>query len=387
LVFGTGAGVDNMYVISQAVYDDFSLPLFRDLVGDNESYYMWSCPPITMDRFFQSAKCKSSLVFIGIKDLLDCWAEFNWWQDQQQAGSISIQEFVRRHTDTQIVLFTSMENLHLEINEPNLHIIPWGGDWVNQRSRYSALTPVLDKNFNSEQTYISLNRNVRTHRLVTLSYLYGQEYDKTGVITYLKNPNGMPEVFLDIVGWEFGPEHADIREIILNGFDRMKSDNIHPVDDYDIYNKYGQKNTDNANNFENRLRGLYRNSFVEIVSESVFSSPAFMLTEKTAHAFYGCNFPIILNGCGAVAHLRELGLDVFDDIVDHGYDLISNPFDRVVAAIEYNRRLLVDTDYVKQSWKTHRPRFERNVEVMREIYSWYETRTRQQFAKTLELIS
>jgi hypothetical protein len=167
----------------------------------------------------------------------------------------------------------------------------------------------------------------------------------------------------------------------------MKSDNIHPVDDYDIYNKYGQKNTDNANNFENRLRGLYRNSFVEIVSESVFSSPAFMLTEKTAHAFYGCNFPIILTGCGAVAHLRELGLDVFDDIVDHSYDTIKNPIDRVVAAIESNRTLLTNPDYAKQSWKTHRPRFERNVEVMRDIHSWYETRTRQQFAKTLELIS
>ena len=131
---------------------------------------------------------------------------------------------------------------------------------------------------------------------------------------------------------------------------------------------------------------MYRNSFVEIVSESVFSSPSFMLTEKTAHAFYGCNFPIILSGCGAVAHLRDIGLDMFDDVIDHGYDLINNPFDRIVAAIESNRRLLTDPDYAKQSWLNCRSRFESNIKVMRNMYSWYEQRTRQKFAETLELI-
>jgi hypothetical protein len=374
-----------MYIISQAVYDDFTLPLFQELAGDHESYYMWSCPPITMDRFFQSARCKSSQVLIGVKDLLEAWQEFNWWHDQQQSGSLSIQGFARRHHDTQIVLFTSMENLHLELDEPNLHIIPWGGDWLNQQTEYSALEPVLDKNFHSEHTFISLNRNVRSHRLVALSYLFGQAYDRTGIITYLKNPNGMPDVFLDSVGWEFGPEHDAIRASILLGFDRLKMDTTLSTDDYEIYNQHGH--TNNASNFDLKLRNMYRNSFVEIVSESVFSSPAFMLTEKTAHAFYGCNFPIILSGCGAVAHLRELGLDVFDDVVDHSYDTIANPIDRVVAAIESNRRLLTDPDHAKQSWTACRSRFERNVQVMRGIYSWYEQRTRQQFAKTLELLS
>jgi hypothetical protein len=282
------------------------------------------------------------------------------------------------------VLFTSLEQLELEIDEPNLHIIPWGGDWLNQHTEYSTLQPVLDKNFDSERTYINLNRNVRSHRVVALSYLLGQGYDSTGVITYLQNPQGMPTDFLESIGWEFEiPRHDTLRTTILQGFNRLSITD----DDYDIYREYGQKNTDNAGNFENRLRNMYRDSFVEIVSESVFSSPAFMLTEKTAHAFYGCNFPIILSGCGAVAHLRELGLDVFDDIVNHDYDNIKNPFDRIVSAIESNRRLLTDTNHAKQSWKECRPRFERNVEVMRNMYSWYEHRTRQKFAETLELIS
>jgi hypothetical protein len=314
---------------------------------------------------------------------LDSWIEFDWWNDQQQAGSIRIQEFARRHPDQQIVLFTSLERLEREITEPNLHIIPWGGDWLNQRTEYIKLQPVLEKNFSSDRTYINLNRNVRSHRVVILSYLLGQGYDTTGVLTYLKNPYKMPDTFLKSIGWQFDiPRHDMIRESVLNGFNRLSITN----DDYEIYKNYGQGHTDNAGNFENKLRSMYQNSFVEIVSETTFIEPSFILSEKTAHAFYGCNFPIILNGCGCVEHLRDIGLDVFDDIVDHSYDLVENPFDRIVTAIESNRRLLMDTEYVKQAWKTNRSRFERNIEVMKNMYSWYENRTRQQFAKTLELI-
>jgi len=372
-----------MQLISRSVYDDVHLPLFQELVGDKESYYLWSLPPTATAQFMQEAELKSPTVFVGIKDLLDCWVEFNWWHDQQQVGSIRLQEICRQHSSRQIVLFTSLEGLELEIDEPNLHIIPWGGDWVNQRTEYSLLQPVLDKNFDSTRTYINLNRNVRSHRLVILSYLFGQGYDSTGVITYIKNPNGMPEKFLKSVGWEFDiPRHGSLRTTILRGFDRLSING----DDYDIYTNYGKGHNDNASNFDNRLRSMYRDSFVEIVSETSFVSPSFILSEKTAHAFYGCNFPIILSGCGTVAHLRNLGLDVFDDVIDHSYDLIENPFDRVVAAIESNRRLLVDPAYAKQSWRMRRSRFESNVKVMREIYSWYEQRTRQKFAETLELI-
>jgi hypothetical protein len=77
---------------------------------------------------------------------------------------------------------------------------------------------------------------------------------------------------------------------------------------------------------------------------------------------------------------------MFDDIVDHSYDLISNPINRIVNAIESNRRLLTDADYAKQCWNTCKPRFKHNVKVMRDIYSWYEQRTRKKFAETLELI-
>jgi len=380
------------YLISRPPTDDFTYPLFDELVNNipntHESYYMWSCPPLIMDRFFQNFKCRTPLVVIGIKDSLDSWEPFNWWHDQQNTGSISIEGFVKRNPDTNIILFTSVERLDLELAEPNLHIIPWGGDWVNQKARYSVLEPVLDKNFNSDRTFICLNRHVRPHRLITLSYLLGTGYAKNGIISYLKNPHGNPKVLLDEVSWVFGPDHDNIREKILSGFDRLVCGDELVDDTYEIYKQYGESFTNhNIGNFENKLRSMYQNSFVEIVGESQFAAPSFFVTEKTAHSFYGCNFPIIMNGCGTVAHLRELGLDMFDDIIDHTYDSIANPFDRIVTAIESNRRLITDPDYAKQSWIACKSRFKNNVSVMHNIYTWYEHRTRKKLAETLELIS
>ena len=178
-----------------------------------------------------------------------------------------------------------------------------------------------------------------------------------------------------------------MRTTILEGFDRIKTNQSLAADHYDVYRQYGTAAIDNAGNFENRLRGMYRDSFVEIVSESVFAAPSFILTEKTANSFFGCNFPIILGGCGIVAHLREIGLDMFDDIVDHSYDLIANPFDRIVNAVESNRRLLLDTDHAKQSWMQCQTRFEHNVAVMRNMYSWYENRARTKFAEIMQSLS
>jgi hypothetical protein len=381
---------ENIYTISQPPNDDFTHDIFVDLVkshaGPSEAYYIWSSPPRTLRTFLKHTPFSTPTIIIGIKDLLEAYdlEQFNWWQNPTLTIVSLIRDMAKQHADKNFILFVSVEQLELSLDEPNLHIIPWGGDWVNQRAGYSRLMPVLDKNFNSNKTFINLNRHARDHRIVTLSYLFGSGVADSGMITYLGNVNeNRSTLLLDRIYWEF--DNSEIKEKILTGFDLMRSALDAPGDTFDIYHVYGNGQNDNIGNFENQLRRRYRDSFVEIVSESSFTPSSFMLTEKTAHAFYGCNFPIMLSGAGAVAHLRELGFDMFDDIIDHSYDLISNPIDRIVTAIDANRRLLTDTDHAKQSWNTCRSRFERNVEVMRDIYTWYEQRTRQKFTETLEL--
>jgi hypothetical protein len=381
-----------IYTINKLVTDDFTHPMFvkilKDLATEAPAYYLWSNPPSAMESFLTKFKSTAPVVFIGIKDLLDCWKDFNFWHDSQQQGSRLICNMAQHNPKTKFVLFTSLENLEQEIQEPNVYIIPWGGDYVNQRAKYLQLEPVLDKNFDSERTFICLNRNIREQRVVNVSYLFGCEYNKRGVISYLGkslfDPNLEPIEFLDRISWEFDDRHNDARTLILDGYKKVMNHADFVPDDYKIYEKYGAGVNDNFGNFQTRLRPMYQNSFVEIVSESSFTAPSYMLTEKTAHSFFGCNFPIILSGCGAVAHLRDVGFDMFDDVVDHGYDQIKNPFDRILGAIDANHRLLTDGDHAKQTWLACKDRFENNIKIFRNMFDWYENRTRQQLSKILD---
>ena len=373
--------------VSRPYFDEFSYRLFGDLLSTvqqpYQAYYMWATPPevLPMVRKKISKYPMEKNIVFGIKDLLDFWKDYNYWHQSSSAGTQFLDQMALDYPDINFVICTSLENLHLEqIQAPNIQIVPWGGDWTNQHNEYQEMEPVLDKNFNSDRHYISLNRNPRDHRLVFLSYLFGLDLDQHGFISYLNiakvNKDFEPDNFLDRIFWEFdGERHDQIREIMFRGYKRFYDDDTLVRDNFYIYGDSGGISiNDNTNNFERDLRSKYRNSFLEIVTESSFASPGYMLTEKTRHAFVACNFPIFLFGQHGVAHLRDIGFDVFDDIIDHGYDNISNPFDRITTAIDSNVHLLTDGDHVKQLWQANRDRFIHNFEVSKTIDQYYRAR-------------
>ena len=64
---------------------------------------------------------------------------------------------------------------------------------------------------------------------------------------------------------------------------------------------------------------------------------------------------------------------MFDDIVDHSYDLIDNPIDRLYSAIYNNHKLLTDNNYIKELWIQHKDRFESNINVAKSsMYNFFE---------------
>jgi len=371
-------------VISRAPNDNFTFRIFRELIDSldckYEAYYIWSNPPEILTEFLTNTKFSKPNIIIGIKDLLDLWQDHNFWKDTTQAGIAVLDSVASKYPDKNFIIFTSLENINLEsIQSTNIQYVPWGGDIVNQAESYQDIVPATDKNFNSTKTFISLNRHSRSHRMVTLSYLFGQEYDQRGYITYLGQEQ--PDVthfdnLLDGIPWKFEERHTSSRDIMITGYKKFYNNKSLLVDNYKIYNQAN----DNVTNFNQSLRSKYQNSFVEIVTESSFSASGYMLTEKTLNSIYGCNFPIILSGVGAVQHLRELGFDMFDNVVDHNYDTISNPIDRIISAIEDNKKLLVDSLYVKEQWKNNEHKFQNNIKIANKtMYEWYDRRTRNQF--------
>lgn len=53
------------------------------------------------------------------------------------------------------------------------------------------------------------------------------------------------------------------------------------------------------------------------------------ITEKTAKAFRLLQLPIWAAVCGTVDEARRMGFDVFDDVIDHGYDMEQDPYIRM----------------------------------------------------------
>ena len=62
----------------------------------------------------------------------------------------------------------------------------------------------------------------------------------------------------------------------------------------------------------------YTDSYVNLVAETDISDTAFV-TEKTWKPVASAQLFLIVAHKNAVAHLRDMGVDTFDDIIDHGY--------------------------------------------------------------------
>jgi hypothetical protein len=135
----------------------------------------------------------------------------------------------------------------------------------------------------------------------------------------------------------------------------------------------------NVDNYNKNLTSIYTDSFVEIVSGRLFTENSITVDEKFFNTIYGYNFPIIIGSTGTVEHLRHAGFDLFDDVIDHSYDRISNPIDRLCCAIYNNQHLIHDHENTKSLWKKHRERFDRNLfHARNKVYTWYKNITLDQ---------
>ncbi len=63
-----------------------------------------------------------------------------------------------------------------------------------------------------------------------------------------------------------------------------------------------------------------KQTYIELVVESLIYNGCTFMTEKVAKPFLGLQIPLFVSWIGYVEHLREQGFDMFDDIINHSYD-------------------------------------------------------------------
>jgi len=317
---------------------------------------------------------KNEIVVIGIKDHLTS-THFNPWVDKIPDMARSVGGLFESFEDKTFIFFTSLENTEIYYNYPNLHIIPWGGDITNQMLEYKALDPITEKDMDSPYTFVSLNRGLRYPRAMLISLLYGLGLEKNGMISCMFRKK-IKNLFKE-TKWQTRDDQLNIRDLLENGFKKFKKSKLLINDDEDIY---GKSHNDNVSNFKNSLTSYYKQTFVELIGETSYTEPAFNITEKTLNSIYAYNFPIWISSKGSVKFLRNMGLDVFDDIINHDYDSIEDPIDRMYRAINDNKDLLTDTDNTKRLWIDSKDRFARNLDFAKnDLYDFYTKRAENLF--------
>ena len=91
------------------------------------------------------------------------------------------------------------------------------------------------------------------------------------------------------------------------------------------------------------------------------------ITEKTYKALSWYQFPIWYAVLGLVKRVREQGFDVFDDVIDHSYDLEIDPWKRMSMVVREVQRLTsLDTVQLRND---HWRRLESNAELVNGIHN------------------
>ena len=97
----------------------------------------------------------------------------------------------------------------------------------------------------------------------------------------------------------------------------------------------------NGENYKQLLqKPVFEPSCISLITEPNYIEREALITEKTIMAVYGGTIPIWVGGWRCADAMRSQGFDVFDDIVDHSYQSLADPWDRINKSIELNQELL-----------------------------------------------
>jgi hypothetical protein len=130
------------------------------------------------------------------------------------------------------------------------------------------------------------------------------------------------------------------------------------IDNFD----YGDHN---SLNYSQIIKPLFDSSVVAIIVETVGHERATVFTEKSLMPILSLNFPLWFGGYQQADFFKELGFDVFDDVINHSYQHLDNYLERCYYAIADNYNILSNFDFAKQQHQKYIGRLERNKQYAR----------------------
>ena len=130
-------------------------------------------------------------------------------------------------------------------------------------------------------------------------------------------------------------------KILISKFKSMEQFDLHAIPEinismitdflteYDTWEILNYNELDLINSMNELDIEVYTKSLFHLVAETRIQEQ--ILSEKTYKVFLVKQIPIMCGAQHSIKHLRDLGFDMFDDIIDHSYDSVDHWEERIVV--------------------------------------------------------
>ena len=218
---------------------------------------------------------------------------------------------------------------------------------------------------NKEFLFSCHNRLSRRHRIETLCFLKNNDILKNTDWSLIDNSRTLFE---------------EINIGDLTGYFSFVADEIEFFKNTGLkYSKFEIDKTDllqmdGGHVININTAACFINCYVNIITETNFYLSEIHASEKSFRAFYFMQLPIFVATHGHVEYLRkQFGFDMFDDLIDHSYDLEEDSQKRIKKVFEEIKRLNDNKKSVISFYKNNKDRFEKNLDLFQKLYKKNET--------------
>jgi hypothetical protein len=233
-----------------------------------------------------------------------------------------------------------------------------------------ALLEVKDVNFVTNKVgkfFMSRNKTAKPHRLNLLYHLTMNniidDINYSKLFTY--NEGDVTPYFLSL-------DNTEISEKIesINLFNqKIKEDDYEDGKEYYDYKAFSFRTYNEHSGSElhyPEIKESYENSYINIVTESLFETQDFSLnvvhiTEKSFRPFFYYQIPLILSTPNHIKKLKEkYDFDFFDDLINHSYDSELDDRKRFFMFIEEIKKINDRKEEIRIFYRNNQERFELN---------------------------
>ena len=367
-------------------YSDFVFPYLDQIGLDNyECYHLYYCPCGTGNDYEDLSKInyQSDLIIWVIEDTLsESMRDYNWYSDKKPEALLHLERICRMYPKKKFILMTEQYKLNDLCTANNLKFVdltPYCFRFDRNKYNYNIC---LKKPGPSVKNWMFLNNTPRIHRISILSYVLSKNIDKFGYISAsskifekIKDHKKIYSLYQTIFQFDIQTS------LKLNiGYNILKNKSFEVTELVPYY----QKKFLNIDNYNNNLIQFYEKTKLELICSTTFSEPTLCFSEKEYQCFYGRNFFIYFNSFGSIGCLRKWGFDVFDDVVNHDYDRIVDPSERMIRAIDDNIHLLDGSTDLDILWEDREERFNQNCLVADNIQEKLDTESKKQILERLD---